>query len=548
MAKNISIVYLLNVPLEDDMKNTLYFANATAQHNYFNGQIGKSYTNVSYQSETRTFRCPDMIDNVRQYNYIMWQNSAYSNKWFYAFIKKMEYVSDGYTDVVFEVDPLQTYYFDITIKPSFVEREHTNDDTIGKHTLPEGLDLGEYVLNGSVKNNCYIPNDAVDPNAQTNVLYTCIQVSDYPDGPGEISPSLGSDVQGKNYGGVYSGLDYLFILNPTEVNRLIACYDKANKSGAIVAMFQVPLGVLSSADVSFITYKNLANETMYIGRMASNNNPININTLSITRPSTIDTYTPVNKKLLTYPYSYFYVSNNAGSDVIYHYEDFNGNPAFKTSGTISQGMSIKTYPTNYKKGSNKDGYDFGVTAGKLPVCAWNSDYYTNWCTQNAVNTITQPASALAGGVLGMVGSAMAGNPLGVVASGMSGITGIAQSLNVKYQASMTPDQAKGNTNSGDINVAETRFGFTFYPMSIRKEYAQIIDSWFSLYGYKTNLVKVPYVAHRQNWWYTKTIDANITGNVPNDDMNKIKQAYDNGLTFWRNPSNFLNYSVSNGIV
>ena len=69
---NISQVYLLNVPLEDDMKNTLYFANATSQHNYFSSNIGRTYLNVSYQSETRTFRCPDKIDTVRQYNYIIW--------------------------------------------------------------------------------------------------------------------------------------------------------------------------------------------------------------------------------------------------------------------------------------------------------------------------------------------------------------------------------------------------------------------------------------------------------------------------------------------
>ena len=59
MGKNISKVYLLNVPLEDDMRNTLYFADASAQQTYFSGRIGKTYTNVSYQSETRTFRCPD---------------------------------------------------------------------------------------------------------------------------------------------------------------------------------------------------------------------------------------------------------------------------------------------------------------------------------------------------------------------------------------------------------------------------------------------------------------------------------------------------------
>ena len=85
-------------------------------------------------------------------------------------------------------------------------------------------------------------------------------------------------------------------------------------------------------------------------------------------------------------------------------------------------------------------------------------------------------------------------------------------------------------------------------MSITSQFAQIIDKYFDVYGYKTNLLKTPNVAHRQNWWYTKTINVNIVGNVPNDDMNKIKEAYNNGLTFWRNPANFLNYSVSNGIV
>ena len=100
MAKNISQVYLLSVPLEDDMKNTLYFANATSQHTYFSNNIGKTYTNVSYQSETRTFRCSTMIDYVRSCNYIMFQNPAYSNKWFYGFIKKMVYITDCITDCI----------------------------------------------------------------------------------------------------------------------------------------------------------------------------------------------------------------------------------------------------------------------------------------------------------------------------------------------------------------------------------------------------------------------------------------------------------------
>lgn len=544
MAKNISIVYLLNVPLEDDLKNTLYFANSSAQHTYFENNIGKSYTNVSYQAEDRTFRCPDQLDTVRQYNYIMWQNTAYSNKWFYAFIKEAKYVSDGYTDIIFEVDPLQTFMFDITVMPSFVEREHTNDDTVGKNTLPENVELGEYILNGTPTNNYLSP-----ASSETNASWICFQVSDFPDGAGAITPSLGDDVLGKTYGGVYSGLTYLFVLLPEHANRLIKCYDKANKANAIVSIFTVPLGLLSAGNLSIVNHTDSGGNMITIGIFpSSTSTPITINTTTLSKPSTIDGYTPKNKKLLTYPYSYFYATNNSGSEVVYHWEDFSSNPAFQVDGTVCQGMSIKAFPTNYKKGTGKAGYNYGINCGKLPICAWNSDYYTNWLTQNAVNQPLSIASSVSGAALGTIGSLMSGNVIGASASIANGMLGVGQAVARKYEASITPDQAKGNANCGDLNVAETRMGFTFYPMSVKTEYAQIIDDYFNMAGYATNRVKTPNVAHRQNWWYTKTINANIVGNVPNNYMNKIKDAYNNGLTFWRNPANFLNYSVSNGIV
>jgi hypothetical protein len=123
-----------------------------------------------------------------------------------------------------------------------------------------------------------------------------------------------------------------------------------------------------------------------------------------------------------------------------------------------------------------------------------------------------------------------------------------EQFQAKTQANMVGDQVHGNTGAGDFLWAKYRSPFTFTPMSIKAEYARIIDDFMDAFGYQVNRLKVPNTAHRQNWWYTKTINANITGNVPNEEMNKIKEAYNNGLTFWRNPSNFLNYSVSNGIV
>ena len=537
MAKNISKVYLLNVPLEDDMKNTLYFATKDAQHSYFAGAVGKTYLNVSYQSETRTFRCPDQIDTVRQYNYIMWQNTAYSNKWFYAFIKSMTYVSDGYTDVVFEVDPLQTYMFDITVKPSFVEREHTNNDTIGNNTYPEGLEKGQFVNN----NNNVLEMDA-SPEGDYNLV--TFQVTELLD-----NTTFNNLYNQYQYCGLFSGV-YMFGVRQQYARSVIKAYTAKGKAEAIIAIFYAS-GAFFDARQPATIYTG-PNSTLpvdiYFSPIKNTSYAINLKSpTTISMNSTLNGYTPRNNKLYTREYNYLYFTNNAGSDIIYSYELFASNtPKFFITGVPSQGCSIKLIPLDYK--GNAENYAEGMNGGKLPLCAWASDYYTNWVTQNAVNISTGMLSGLASSLLGGAAAVGTGSATGVLGAGVNMFSTIAGTMGELDRASKTPDQAHGNTNSGDLNFSARRYFFHYQQMSIRYEYAARIDDYFDLLGYKTCRVKVPNVAHRQNWWYTKTVNANITGNVPNEEMNKIKDAYNNGLTFWRNPSNFLNYSVSNGVV
>ena len=79
----------------------------------------------------------------------------------------------------------------------------------------------------------------------------------------------------------------------------------------------------------------------------------------------------------------------------------------------------------------------------------------------------------------------------------------------------------------------------------KEQYAKIIDNYFDMFGYKVNRVKKPSAGHRENYWYTKTIDVNIDGAIPQKDLQKIKDCYNNGITFWYTPANIGNYSVSN---
>ena len=532
---NISKVYLLNVPLEDDMKNTLYFSSSSNQHTYFESCIGKTYTNVSYQSETRTFRCPDQLDSVRQYNYIMWQNTAYTNKWFYAFIKKMTYVSDGYTDVEFEVDPLQTFMFDITVKPSFIEREHTNNDTVGNNILDENVELGEFVFNGNS-----IDFGGTYNNKDAEESYICMGVTEL------IGPLKNNNPLSNNtpyYSGIFSGLKYMFFTNFDAVNKVINYYVANKTTDAIQTIFYVPKFYLDNSTVRTQAYEvTIDGTTSYIliSWVEPSMNP-RYTSASFSRPSSINGYVPRNKKLLTYPYCFFTIGNNNGSEYEYRYENFSGNANFSVSASLSPSMCMKCTPTNNKNGNASNSWGESIMGGKTPQCSWVTDYYTNWLTQNAVNIGMEAGLGIAGAGLSAATGNIAGGALSLVGT-------IGNVISEHHRASMVADQVHGNINSGDVTFSSNKMCFTYLPKSIKAQYAAIIDDFFDMFGYQTNRVKTPNVAHRQNWWYTKTINVNITGNVPNDEMNKIKEAYNNGLTFWRNPSNFLNYSVSNGIV
>lgn len=76
-------------------------------------------------------------------NYIAFQNPDYSQKWFFAFLDDVVYKGDKNTELRFTVDSWSTWFDYWTAKTCFVAREHVNDDTIGLHTIPENLDVGE---------------------------------------------------------------------------------------------------------------------------------------------------------------------------------------------------------------------------------------------------------------------------------------------------------------------------------------------------------------------------------------------------------------------
>lgn len=143
---NTNIRILKNVPLDNTYKHTLYFEDSTLQTNYFIGLTKHNLTNQTYQRVQKgVARVQLKAEDLYDCNYIMFQNANFGTKWFYAFITGVEYVNNIVSEITFEIDVMQTWYFDYTLQRCLVEREHSTTDNVGDNIVTEPVDLGAII-------------------------------------------------------------------------------------------------------------------------------------------------------------------------------------------------------------------------------------------------------------------------------------------------------------------------------------------------------------------------------------------------------------------
>lgn len=550
------LIYLCKTPLEADYKNQLTFANATAQLTYFRSTVVKSFDNNTYIRKDGGIKVDCNIETIRQCNYMYYQNVGFGTnpRIYYCFITSMEYLSEDSTLIRFETDCFQTWYFDLVYKPCFVEREHVADDTVGANTVPEGLETGEYISNNQ-QNLSPLASDISWGSGYTyegGNYMIAFQVS-------ELLPSFYSVANvAQNYNGIYSGLFILGVDNASDALNFIRGYDSEGKSSAIVSCFITYPHFFNAGYTQAVGTHGYSVSRLYPAKTGNGNTILKLGIEMGTGMnfSTLDGYSPKNNKLKTYPYCYYLADNNAGQATVYRNELFKrttqlSNPTFDIRGAIGQGNSIKLIPKNYKGDNTTNGnYQEGLQAGKLPVCAWASDYYLNWVTQNAINMNTSViTSTTSGAISGGLYGGLAGAVVGGATSGLMSIIG---NIAKTETAKIIPDQAKGNTNVSDLNIGfygwEAPSLFNIRAMSIKAEYARIIDEFFNMFGYKVNRVKTPQFSSRTYWNYVKTIDCNIEGDIPQEDLQIVRNMFNKGCTFWHGATNMYNYNLTNSIV
>lgn len=469
-----SVKVLRNVPLDNTYKDTLNFTSVSNQISYFTGKAKNTYTGLAPVKLFNAIRMPVNADYLYDCNYIMFQNANFGQKWFYAFISKIEFVNVNMCTLFFEIDVMQTWMFDYTLKPSMVLREHINGDTLGANLVSENVDIGYYREKRAVRTQMF--------NLYKAVIGTTYDEDNDPGG---------------YIGGMFTGMNYIpcDVDTPSQVTQLknlLKLMTDANKSESIVSIFMMPSEFYTNGIEPVSKEFSVPKEITKVGN-----------------------YTPRNKKLLSYPYNFLYVFTTDGANAIYRYEYFkDGEPCkFFIDCAMSPNPEIVLTPNNYQE--QYYALDESLTMGGFPQCAYSIDTYRAWLSQNATS----------------IGLSAIGNMASGIANPVSGALGMASTLNGVVMASQRPPMIKGSQGNSTMTGTRQK-DFYFVNKHVSEEYARIIDDYFDMYGYAVNVVKTPNVTGRPSWNYVKTQDVKIVGSIPFDDMRKIKDNFNSGITFW----------------
>lgn len=538
---------LLSTPLESDYRNTLWFPNREAQTNYFLGKTVKTFTNFNYIKKNNTIVVEGEVDIFYNCNYIMYQNTNFTNKWFYAFIDRIEWASNNSVRLFVSTDCIQTWFFDITYFQSYVDRCHSDTDVAGDNIVPEDF--------SGVANGGYFQVGTQDLTPNKLVIFS----TTYTDG---------SPLETKKVNGIFSGSGYL--TDPIDISNSVATVNTW-------------LGTM--------VRQGLANAVSRVQQYPDNHD---VNVAYDKHPDHLDcvgasgrvTYVPKNKKLLSGAFLTAYVTLY-GQEMEFNPEYIAGTKINVSIGVDQTTGTVGAVVNNY---SNPQIPVMCITA-VIPESTWAYNQYKNdYNLHSASNSIYQRRAGLNRGVnkinsvidvagsladltqsaVNMVspinmlqrfgGFSPSTSAIGDLANSaqntvssfsnaytqLGGIDEITQDLTAISENYNAP--AVGGVASSNIylslNKTAMSYGFKVPPLDITKRF----DKYLTVYGYKQSEYRTINLHARASWTFIKTVGLNADGNFPDDDMNTIKRAFNNGIFFWAYTAVYGNFDQNNAIV
>lgn len=526
-------LYIGAVSFDSSYRHVRYIPDREEQRQHFMSlcPISLRREDYTYQRMDDSVVVPFNAETLYGYNYVIFQNSNYGHRWFYAFVTDIDYVNPNSARLHLELDIMQTWLPDCTVNACMVEREHVSDDVLGKHIKDEGIDPGELVVDWYAFDN------------QNQFLYPIVASTVEP-----LKSGGYTNVSGERYMGVYSGCVLTVFSSVSELKSYLNALASNGQQDAVSAIYLAP---------SFCVQNTVAKTDGWgawvdpSAAVPSEDWSYNLDIWSL------DGYTPKNAKTLCYPNQYFEVTNFNGGNQRLRMELFGtpGKVEFDKTGGCSQESTLAYIPKNYNGNAGRS-IELAVYMANFPTCSWVYQAWANMYGQSQVDMmgikfnslVDMPFAANAiSGAQSFVGAALALDVKGAAQAVASNVQDQVNAFAALSKATRTPNTSRGGLNSTTslVNLGSYTVGFRKY--TCRAEMAKQIDDYFSCYGYLVSECKKPNLTGRKSWNYVKTNGANVTGKVPASTLARINALFDRGLTFWHTDE-VGNYALDNSII
>jgi hypothetical protein len=553
---NSKVRLLSSVPFNSSYEHIRTFNSESEQYTYFSGLPSKYYDNLTYQREEVAVKVPEGYDKLINFNYLMYQNTEFGGKWFYAFITRKEYVNPDTTRVYFQLDVFQTWQFTISWNPSFVIREHRNrwnsDGSPVVNTVDEGLNYGTDYKTVNI-------TQVIPHNDVFFLVMVCQRRMDV--NSKEIDPVVNGSIQPLSY-----------YVHPFKLDGTIPyiTFDGIHQSLSPIE------DVLKALYTSTETVNNIASLyiTEYIGHDSlnfsmTNFEPVNVQDASETnfvtlRVKNIPQYKTMVKsqgnkyagfssvtesKLLMHPYTVTILADMKGNQREIKNEYIEGqNLDIHIKGSIGTNNKVSYHIDDYLMGDIENSGEIALEHGiinnnpnDVPII---TDLLSAYLQGNRNAIQNQKSSILFNQSMGVAGNAIGGNILGTVSSAGSGYLEMAGLMAKQKDIANTPPSISSMGGNTAFDYGNDIKGLYIIKKEITEEYRKKLSDYFKLYGYKTNELKIPNLKTRASFNFVHVSQANITGDIPNDDLTQIKGIFERGVTLWH--GNFvLDYARSN---
>lgn len=506
--------------------------------------------------------------------------------YWYCFINDIQFSKNLNSCVInFTIDVFNTFIHKISMKQSYIEREHVSDDTPGHNLIDEGLVPSNYKVISTIRKDI---NEFAALIALGSVKNIYSHVGD------RIPPGL--MVESDNYG--YNPLLVADrdLSSPTSqsFSKVIKWLTQANVAENILGIYLVPKSHVGRLRDLYVVTNNYDDPKIIdIETIAQYGvlytDPSDSGTVTINRPSRPSGLN--NNKVLQYPFTFVNVSNQLGNELTLKFENSNNSASIKvnydTDRNINGSQYIVAQDYDGVSGFNLDyslaglnyptlpfsinSYDAYISANRNTIANSKnyieSDYKFNLKQGAVMADIEQRTAGFnhamnvipAMGNGGTAATAGVGNVLGYLNDfhrmseeaqlkidrweydSRKALDSINASLNDKAQM---PDKYCGRYVP-NLLMFYGHPGFIIKTMQALPDELEAIDRYFSRYGYKVNRFATPDLTVRPVFDYKKVIDVNITGHVPSSAINIFKNMFNSGITIWHDYNNLFNFSISN---